>query len=1098
MAKLGFILGRAGTGKTSALLKEAAELMRSGERTFIIVPEQATFETERRLAEIGRGGVFGCTVASWSGLSRRMLDELGRREAFLSAEGRLMLLRRAADACASRLTVFRRSAKHDGFPAECDSLISRFKRCGFSADDVRRAAESFPEGEPLRDKLCDISVIFGDCERRCADRYIDSEDMMNAMISRMGETSLHGAHVFIDGSDVMHEQAYPAFAALITHAASVTVALEADSGRLFDPARRVFERLCGIADASALPYTVTKLTGRKRASTPALEHLDRELFALSPRVFGGVPEGLSVNICADRADEVAEAAELIVRAAAEGLRFNDIAVTVSDLAGYSGTVSRIFGAYGIPYFTDVKRDLATHPAALLILSALRAAKDGFTPDAVLDIVKTGFLPVTPDEAERFENYILAKGFYGNRLTEPFTGDGAETEPIRQRIMEPLLAFSDALRGGNCETRARAVHGLLETLDVYGQQQKLCERLHEEGRFREEAENAQVVNSIVEVLDQLYVIMGGEEIGLKRFIAVVKEGFASHGIGVIPTTCDQVLVGSMDRTRTREVRLLIVLGMNDGLFPKKRSDDGVIDDGDLKKLKAAGYELWQSTGRLSESDMLTVYSALSKATERIAFFYPISLPASGASDAPASPCRLIGILRRIFPQMPEYDRAASPLPRSNEELAFAALARKLRRMADTGEPDAETAELYSHFSRSPAYRRKLLALTAECIGDGSVPPIGAELASRLYGRSLYGSASRLEAFNSCPFRHFMQYGLKARERDEHREKSTELGIFYHEALQAYVEYVMKNGLDWADIDDDMTASILKKIVPPIMNAEHGHLLYETARQRARLPYVVDSVIFTCCALTRHIARGAFRPLGCEVSFGRADSLFPALRIESGDAVFFISGIIDRIDAAPTSSGRMDRIIDYKTGGKDFDYAELIAGIQLQLPLYAAAAGAAETVGMYYMPVRSVPPTVDENGEAVKRLTEKLESDFRLSGVSLRDTEVIAATDSFDKSSSVIKAELDKNGELKGAGLVDADEFGRVISAAREKAASTLSRIFEGDVGIRPYRKKNDREKNACRSCPYGDICRFDPAAAKGAFREIYPIKPDAFFERNGGQ
>ncbi|MBR5708271.1 MAG: hypothetical protein IKX41_02695 [Oscillospiraceae bacterium] len=229
--RLEFILGRAGSGKTTALFARAAEAQ-DAER-FIIVPEQATFETERRLAEYLSSGLFGCTVTSWSSLSRHVLDSLGVRQAFLSPQGRVMLLRRCADACAAKLTVFKRSAARDGFPAECDMLISRFKRCGMSAADVAEAAQRLPEGTPLRDKLSDLSVVFADCERRCENRYIDPEDMMNEMLRRMDASVLRGAHVFIDGGDTLHEQAYPVFAGLLRCAASVTVALSLGAALLF-------------------------------------------------------------------------------------------------------------------------------------------------------------------------------------------------------------------------------------------------------------------------------------------------------------------------------------------------------------------------------------------------------------------------------------------------------------------------------------------------------------------------------------------------------------------------------------------------------------------------------------------------------------------------------------------------------------------------------------------------------------------------------------------------------------------------------------------------------------------------------------------------
>lgn len=438
-----------------------------------------------------------------------------------------------------------------------------------------------------------------------------------------------------------------------------------------------------------------------------------------------------------------------------------------------------------------------------------------------------------------------------------------------------------------------------------------------------------------------------------------------------------------------------------------------------------------------------------------------------------------------------DGSLLPPPLGNEELAYRTLGRRMRRMIDTGIKDEETALLAAHFSVRDEYRGAFKTMTDEAFGFGEVKPLGKALAGKLYGRSLYGSASRLEAFNGCPFRHFIQFGLKAKERKERRQKNTDLGSFYHDVLDAYVKYVADNGLDWLGIDDEKTFAILREIVPPIMNSEKGYLLMDTARQRARLPGVIETVQYTCCAVTRHIARGSFRPAGSEISFGKPDSVFPPLRINAGDASFFISGVVDRLDSA---DGGMSRIVDYKLGGKDFSFAELNAGLQLQLPLYAAAVGAADTVGMYYMPITDVPSTSGDGGEAVKELSEKLLEKFRLNGLSLRDASVLKATEEFDGASSVVKVKYDTKGVPVGTGLVDEDELGEVISFAKRMAGRTLERIFEGDAAISPARVLG-KNRTACSICPYGDICRFDPDLSSGGFRDIYPMSADSYFGRN---
>lgn len=1095
-ARLEFIIGRAGSGKTEELYSRIAEVKAAGEgrECFVIVPEQATFETEKRLSERLSGGLFGITVTSWKDIARRTLDHVGEKRAFLSKEGRIMLVRRAVDKVAKDLTVFKRSAEHRGFPVECDTLIAKFKRCSFTAEDVSKAAESFYDEEPIKAKLTDIATIFGELEARLANRYLDAEDMMRELVARMGESPLNGSHIFIDGGDTVHEYVYPVFRALLDNAASVTAAMTLDvssrDSELFKEDAYIFERLRASAEECGADYTVTGLPGRKRPGTDALRHLERELFAPRPAPFKEEPQGLSVYVASGRLDEVSEAAERIL-AASNRMSFGDMAVIVSDMAGYAPIIHRVFPTCGIPYFADVSRNLVTHPAARLILSALSAAESGFEMRSVIETVKTGYFDITPDEAELFENCLLRTGISGRRLNEPFAEEDAELEPVRLRIMTPLNAFKDALSDKDCESRTRAIYAFMEELDVFGKQRELCAKLHEEGRFREENENAQVVGTILEVLDQLYVIMGCETVGMKRFINVVREGFEAYGIGMIPSTCDQVLVGSYDRTRSREVKLLIVLGMNDGLFPKPHKDEGVIDDGDLRLLKARGFELWRSSESLAAGDAAAIYQAFSKATEEIVFSYPVNITGAGRMDKPAAPCRIVSSIKKAFPLIPVVDGVFNDRDSSNEELAFLSLSHRLRAMTDSGVSDPGAAELISWFRNRREYRPMLDAIADGLLKRKCAAPLGRELASRLYGRLMYGSSSRLETFNGCPFKHFMQYGLQAKEREERLEKTTDLGLFYHEALETYVKYVMEKGLDWAEIDDEKTFEILREIMPSIMYRKGGHLLFDTARQRAKLSNVVETVKYTCCAVTRQIQRGSFRPEGCEVSFGKQDSIFPPLKIEAGGAVFYISGVIDRIDR----SGDMSRIIDYKSYDKGFEYSALMSGLQLQLPLYAAAIDSADTVGMYYMPIKDIGPELDESGEIRKELTDELMKNFMLRGMMLNDARVLAATEELGVSPTVVSMKVGKDGTVTGTGLVSADEFGYAVEYAKRKAADTLSTILEGDISISPARlRAHGKAYLHCGICPFSDVCLFDPELDPEGIREVFPVKAEEFFNR----
>lgn len=1122
-AKLEFIIGRSGSGRTGELFSRAAAAHRGSGRCFVIVQDQATFETERSLSRLLGGGLYNCGVYSWSSLARAVLDAMGERRAFLAPQGKLMLTRRAADACASRLRIFGSASAFKGFPKECDTLIRRFKSCAVTPEALMEASEKLPEGSPLGAKLADISLIYSECERLMSERFIDSEDMMNALYGLLPSSALAGAHVFIDGANTMNEQCCRVFSAMLGCCESVTATFCLDGGgadrALFEPEQRMLERLSDIASQAGVRPKTTLLPAESHGRAPALRFLEQQLFSHPHAVYHGVPEGLSCYVAKDRQDEAAEAAQQIRLAANGGMRYRDMAVAVSDPAAYAPIIERVFKAFGIPYFMDEKKPVSSYPIARLILSGLTAVQKGFDAVSVLRVLKTGYCEVSEEDAERFENHLVATGIFGSRLTVPFENAPEGAERARKAVMEPLMELKESVRVGTAAQRTEAIYHFISGLNVYQKQKELCAGLHERGMFKQEEENARVFNIVLELLDQLYVILGDGEIGLARFISVVREGLASYEIGVIPTTCDQVLVGDVGRTAFGRVRFMQVLGMNEGLFPARRVNEGVIDDGDLKVMSDLGLSVWHNSDQLCRKDELDVYNAFSKPTERMRFCYPID---PGGELTP--PCALFGRITDIFPEIPIENGVERSSLRADPRLAMKRLAAEIRRMADSGAANEAAKPLYAYFSRKSESRGMLDSIERICFEGSSPAPFGPEAASRLYGGALYGSASRLETFNRCPFCHFMRYGIGAKEREEHGEKNTDVGTFYHEAIEAFTNYVADNDIDWRELDDEAVFAALRELLPPLMAAYKNGILYETARQRAKLVTMMETVRATCCAITRQIARGSFRPFGTEVRFGSAESVFPPLKITAADGTaFYISGIIDRIDvwnepAAEGGAARAhSRIIDYKTGGKSFDFAELAAGIQLQLPLYAAAVsaaqelqselGAGDTVGMYYMPVRGIaaedaedtalaPEASPPGEEKVFEFKEKLMKKFALSGVSLGEANIIAAAEDFEKSATVISARYNAQGEVTGSGIVSRSEYEAVIEDAKRIAAGTIGRIMAGHAEVSPARRPGAGSA-ACAYCPYGDVCRFDPDPGRDVFRIIPRLGANGYFGRDSG-
>ncbi|MGN1067743.1 MAG: PD-(D/E)XK nuclease family protein, partial [Christensenellales bacterium] len=224
MSGLTFLIGRANAGQTDALYRTAAAHAKRGERALVIVPEQATFAAERRLADIAGAGLIGVQVLSVERLSERILENSSRRLPYLSGEGVAMAVRRVAEIHGGTLSAFSRAVTRSGFCTELAELFSEMKRALIAPEQLRETAARLPDGTLLKEKLTDLSILYAATEAFFKERYLSPDDRMNAAIRLLPASFAVGAFLYFDGLPAMTRQFHALMDALLSAAAGVTVA----------------------------------------------------------------------------------------------------------------------------------------------------------------------------------------------------------------------------------------------------------------------------------------------------------------------------------------------------------------------------------------------------------------------------------------------------------------------------------------------------------------------------------------------------------------------------------------------------------------------------------------------------------------------------------------------------------------------------------------------------------------------------------------------------------------------------------------------------------------------------------------------------------
>lgn len=1081
-ARVTFLLGRSGSGKTRRLHRCIKEALHNGRRVVVIVPEQFTFETERQLAS-ELGGLMDIEVYSFSSLAEKTLE--GSYLGFLSRQGRRMAIRRTIAEQGGRLGVFARVKDRPGFSERLCELFTACKRYEVTPADLLEGAEKAGGDSLLARKLTELALLYGETENYISGRYMDSEDMFAALIQNLPSSPIAGAEVVIDDFDLLTDQLYHLMAAMARHAESMYISLRMDpeegrDARLFAPKRRAYARLYDAARENGCEISVIRLPegNSKRQTDPALAHLESEVFAYPYKIYGGEAPSIRIAAATSISAECEMAAEAVLRCAQGGMRYRDMAVIATEPA-YELQLLRSMQRRGIPCFSDGTHKLSAYGAPRLVLSALKCVNRGYNLNYIMDMLRTGLTGTEAGDVDLFENYALRRGIGGTGFKKPF--DEETPESVRSFIIPKIEDFHTAfVNAPTARGKAEALFAFMESMGLYDSINGLALRLRDEGRYQLAEENAQVYRLMLTVLDQLHAIMGEGTVSARRFADILEEGFDSYEISAIPATADQLLLGALGRTMAKSPRAMFILGANEGSFPHSFNDDGMISDRELDRLDAMGARTWGRSAEKAEGELMDIYCALAAPRELLYISYTMSAGTDAALPAP-----ILDRIREIFPGV-RSDTDLEPLPPVSPEGGVARLAKELRAYGDDLIPWEGLGQLYAWYAGKPEYRKTLEGLEDALYYRCSPEPFGHELSLKLYGDSLFGSATRLERYNACPFDHFVTYGLRATERREFRERPLDEGTFCHSALDSFVKEALRR--DMKTLDGAQCDEIIDGIMPPLMASHNNGVLLSSARNMALCARLIRKVKATARAIVRQVQSGDFVPEQTEVSFGMGG--LPALTLElpTGER-FYIGGRIDRIDGCTIAGQDYYRIIDYKTGSSDFSYTRLYYGLSLQLPLYAAAIGAVEktrrAAGMYYMKVDS--PVVSESNDAAAdedTIKKKVMESFRLSGLTLSDPVVVraAAGDGCPVISTGART------------VIPGDQMEGLIGYALKKSTDTLAEIFEGRAAVSPAKLKSGADR--CKTCANRSVCGFDERLPGCKKRNLGTLSDKAFFERIG--
>lgn len=1135
---LRFIIGRAGCGKTHTCLEEIRQKLREhpdGNPLLFVVPEQATFQNEVALANTpGLNGAIRGQVVSFQRLAWHVLQEVGgAARPHIGDLGKRMIMRHILEEKKGQLQAFQRSVNQMGFVNCLADVFGEMKRYRISPEALSGVAGKLTEGEHgklLENKINDIMLIYSALEENLTDKYIDPENYLNLLAEGLDKSeTVVGSEVWMDGFTGFTPQEYYVVEKMLLTCQQVNIALCLDESYLDDTPYEdevfyslweTYKKLKGLAQnlgVEVLAPTILNDNNIPRFSdAPLLAHMEKYFFNRPTKVWDKDISNVSLVAAANRRTEVEGVArEILKLCREEGYRWRDISIVVRDLEGYYELVSTVFRAYQIPFFLDIKRSIMHHPLVELIRSALEVVSSNWIYDPVFRFFKTDFIPVSRDDIDRLENYVLAHGIRGSRwsdakpwayrrkytleedsaLADWETVELEQINEIRDKACAALWVFvSDVKKASNVKEICTAIYELLNNLNVHTQLETWRHSAEAAGNLDIALEHGQVWNSMIDLLDQTVEALGDEDITIENLLKVLDDGFTNLKLGLIPPGLDQVFVAALDRSRSPNVKACFVMGVNEGVLPARIKEDGVFTSVDRETLGGLGLEIAPGAKRRLFDEQFLTYVAVTRSSAKMWVSYALADEEGKA----LMPSLVIKRLQEILPGLTEKMWSVEPNHDETRDLEFIAntnrtlsyLGTKLREAKQGSIINPIWWDVYNYYVNDAINKEKAKTVLAGLFHINQEEFIGKNISRVLYGNKLKASVSRLEKFQACPFSHFASYGLKLKERAEYRLGAPDLGQFFHAALKNFADKLIDEGLEWKDLTEAECLKIINEIVTALVPKLQNEILMSTARHRYLTNKLRDMILTTVLILAEHAKRGEFKPVGLEIAFGDEGPL-PSFNLNLGElGEMELAGRIDRIDVASQDENHYLRIIDYKSGKSGVDLSDIFHGLKMQLLAYLHITlsnsailieNKARSGGMLYFNVQNPILSAGAPMEKEAADQERLKS-FKMKGMMVADPTAVLLTDRNIKGhSDIIPIGMKKDGSFyQNNSGVTHEQFDALRNHLLKLLRHTGGQILDGLVSISPYKKGNF---TSCNYCSYKPVCKFDELLEDNQYRNI---------------
>jgi ATP-dependent helicase/nuclease subunit B len=1088
--KFNLVYGKSGTGKSTYIYENISKKMKDN-KIFLIVPEQSNLMTEQNLfMATGENTLMNVEVLTLSRMISRVEDELGGKlETKLSKTGKSMLIYDLLGKYKSKLHFLGKTQKNVD---TVGNLITEFKKHNITLQNLK---DLNYENKYQELKLQDAIMLYEAYEEKIANKLIDENDKLSILSEKIDKsTLLDNTLIYIDDFQGFTPQELKIVEKIMDKCKELTVCVCLDDiNTLTKPENDIFyfnkvfaAKLLELAERKSAEIEKIKLDKNLRAKSEELRFLENNFNKIKSEQYNKKVEDICICLSSDIYSELEDIAKKITKLVElEGYRYKEISIITQNTESYAEDAKAIFNKYNIPIFIDEKKKLNQNVLMQFILSMLEVFQKNWSYDSMFAFIKSDLLNLNEEDVYLLENYCRKWGIKGKKWNKEFSYEAVndiqeKLENIRKKIVGPLNNFKNNVDSNRTvKQMSRALYNFLVENEI---DKVLNEQLEALGNNDIIDEYKTSLNILINILDEMVLIFEDEEISFEKYKDILQIGFDNSKLGKIPLSQDQVILGDTERSRNHKIKVLFIVGMNDGSFPKHSREEGFLNDKDRNFLRENGFSVAKDSMELLYDEQFNIYRTLSMPSEKLFISY-CSADSEGKSIRPSITLKKI---KRLFPLLEEKSSMfENEYILANEKVTFEESLSKYKDFLEGKKIEDEWIKIICYFYKKNPYQFE--KLVSGYFYTNKAEDIKPENIKRMYGNTLNTSVSRLENYRKCPFSFHMTYGLKLKEREDLKINAIDTGSFMHEVIDTFFEKVQKENLDIKKLENEEILKIVNEIIEEILSAARYYIFSSTAKFRMLTRKLKKVVAKSIEYIIYSLKYSDFKPVGNEIEFGKNGIYKPiVMDLENGQKVE-ITGKIDRMDIGKIDDNKYVRIIDYKSSIKKLDLNQVEAGLQIQLITYLDAVTEQDDYlpsGVLYLGL------IDSIKKATRNMTDEeieidLKKSFKMQGLVLADVKVIHSMDTKlenGKSSDIIPVYIDKEGEvsLKKSSVATKEEFLNLQRTVKDTIKEISKEILKGKIDIKPYKYK---KQTGCDYCKFKTICMFDPSKKDNDFLYI---------------